>query len=374
MRHQRVQVIVLGLLTLFFVSAGFAKEEVPRWVHPEFQPLSIQKFGFNSPFVRLDDGAFAVVDHNALRISHDNAKTWSEPQIIYAGGGLTAQSTGDGIPNGSGQFFKTKKGTLVIVWRDAKKWKWDSKAHEPDFTEKVNLWSIRSLDGGKTWQDRQMVFEGIVGHPPMKMVETDSGELIFPAQFYLPNPGRCVIRTYRSGDEGKTWEPSNIIDLGGHGHHDGAFEPTMIVLNDGRIWMLIRTSWDRFWEAFSDDQGHSWRTIRPSKIEASTSPGNLTRLADGRLALLWNRLYPEGKDDFPRKSGPFSDVPASWHREELSIAFSEDEGETWTKPIVLVRQKDTWLAYPYLFEPEPRKLWIFTGQGKVQIEGNMIDL
>ncbi|MEA1949827.1 MAG: sialidase family protein [Planctomycetota bacterium] len=336
--------------------------------------MSINKFGANSPFVRLDDGSLAVVSGNALRISRDGAKTWSEPRVIYSGDGATAKSSGPGIPNGSGQFFKTKKGVLVVVWREQISWKWDNKANEPDFSQKVNIWSIRSLDGGKTWQDRHKVFDGIVGHPPMKMVETASGDLVFPVQFYQPNPGRNVIRTYRSSDEGKTWQPSNIIDLGGHGHHDGALEPTMIELKDGRIWMLIRTNWDRFWEAFSDDQGRSWSAIRPSAIAASTSPGNLTRLADGRLALLWNQLYPEGKDSYERRSGQLSDKAASWHREELSIAFSSDEGKTWTKPIVLVRQKKAWLAYPYLFEPQPGKLWIFTGQGKVKIEANAADL
>ena len=351
-----------------------AKEETPRWIHPKFKPLSIEKFGANNPFVQLDDGSLAVVHGNALRISRDGGKSWSEPQVIYSGEGATASLKGDGIPNGSGQFFKTKKGTLVIVWREAKPWKWDSKTLNPDMNHKVNIWSIRSLDGGKTWQNRQMVFEGVVGHPPMKMVETDSGELVFPVQFYLSDPGRNAIRSFYSSDEGKTWNASNIIDLGCRGHHDGAFEPTMVLLKDGRIWMLIRTTLDRFWEAFSDDEGHSWRVIRPSKIAASSSPGNLTRLADGRLALLWNQLYPEGQNSYKRINGQSSELPASWNREELSIAFSEDEGQTWTKPVVLVRQKDAWLAYPYLFEPEPGKLWIFTGQGDVKIEGKADDL
>ena len=72
-------------------------------------------------------------------------------------------------------------------------------------------------------------------------------------------------------------------------------EATVAELSNGRLLMLIRTNLDRFWEAYSDDGGRYWREIRPSQIDASSSPGYLIRLASGRLALVWNRLYPEGK-------------------------------------------------------------------------------
>jgi hypothetical protein len=61
-------------------------------------------------------------------------------------------------------------------------------------------------------------------------------------------------------------------------------------------------------------------------------------------------------------------VPVSNHRAELAIAFSEDEGKTWSKPTILARQEGKWLAYPYLFEIEPGRLWITTMQGPVRIE------
>ena len=50
----------------------------------------------------------------------------------------------------------------------------------------------------------------------------------------------------------------------------------------------------------------------------------------------------------------------SWFREELSLAFSADDGKTWTPGVVIARQKGGQLAYPYLFERRPGELWIFT--------------
>jgi hypothetical protein len=125
--------------------------------------------------------------------------------------------------------------------------------------------------------------------------------------------------------------------------------------------MLIRTNLDRFWQTFSDDGGRYWRTIGPSPLDASSSPGYLLRLRSGRLVLVWNRLTPEG---LPWPKGPASpamEAPGSWYREELSIAVSEDDGQSWTRPLVLARQPGGQLSYPFLLERRPGELWVIAG-------------
>lgn len=114
--------------------------------------------------------------------------------------------------------------------------------------------------------------------------------------------------------------------------------------------------------------------IRPSSIEASTSPGYLTRLSSGGLVLVWNRFYPEGSNSFPLRSGQYSEAEASWHREELSIAFSEDDGKPWTDPVVVARERDAWISYPYVFEVKPGLLWICCGQSNLQVSVYEADL
>lgn len=61
--------------------------------------------------------------------------------------------------------------------------------------------------------------------------------------------------------------------------------------------------------------------------------------------------------------GQFSLYPVSWQRAELSLAFSADEGQTWSDPLVILRLKGGQLSYPYLFEPEPGQLRITTRFG-----------
>jgi hypothetical protein len=209
--------------------------------------------------------------------------------------------------------------------------------------------------------DRQRLLDGYCG-ALIDIIQTSSGEVVVPVQPMLHNPGRHATRTYVSADDGKTWTWSNTIDLGGSGHHDGAMEATLTELKDGRLWMLLRTNLDYFWEAFSEDKGRSWRVIQPSRFDASSAPGYLLRLAGNRLALVWNRLYPECKLETARRGGDgqLSSAAASWHRGELSLAFSEDDGKTWTEPVVIARKPGGGLSYAYLFERRPGELWVST--------------
>ena len=56
----------------------------------------------------------------------------------------------------------------------------------------------------------------------------------------------------------------------------------------------------------------------------------------------------------------FSADHASMHREDLSIAFSQDDSRSWTRLVVIARQPGGQLAYPYVHEREPGLLWVFT--------------
>jgi hypothetical protein len=206
-----------------------------------------------------------------------------------------------------------------------------------------------------------MPFTGVYG-TIVDAIQTRSGHVVVPVEVALTQPGRWGTYVFVSPDEGQTWTRSNLIDLGGNGHHDGAIEATLAELRDGRLLMLIRTGLDRFWEAYSEDHGCHWPQWRPSRIDAGAAPGHLHRLASGRLVLVWNRLDREGATTFPR-SGP-SDAyerPVSGNRTELSISSSNDDAQTWTVPTVIARGGS--LAYPFVLEASPRRLWIWTRYG-----------
>jgi len=327
------------------------KKEKTVWINPICEKLNIEGKG---PFVKINEDIIMTVESKGVKISNNDGKTWSNSTFVCDGISDTEPA--------SKYLLLTKKRTLILLYLNFKTYKfsWDEEKKEPKDDCRLELWAIRSLDMGKTWIDNQMVLSGYNGNF-FSFFQTDSERIIATVEHLIKNPGRWVSLSVYSDDEGKTWKKSNFIDIGGHGHHDGALEPTGAQLNDGRLFMLIRTNLDRFWEAYSEDDGKYWRIIKPSKIDASSSPGYLLKLQSGRLILVWNRLNPEG-EIYPKVHIPqATEFPASWHREELSISFSEDDGKTWTKPVVIGRKKGGQISYPYVFERRKGEIWIIAG-------------
>jgi hypothetical protein len=315
------------------------------------------------PFVRLDERRILAVDGNACVTSDDAGKTWSEPTPLFPPkANLKVRD--------ERALIRTRDGTLILVFLNGAEqfFPWD-KVKKDAPGARLPTYAIRSRDGGKTWEDLQKIVDDYTG-AVRDVIQTRKGTVVATSMAMAHDPGRHTVLTCASEDDGKTWKRSHPIDLGGVGHHGGVTEPSVEQLRDGRLWLLIRTNWGRFWDAFSEDEGLSWRTIRPSALEASSAPGLLKRLASGRLMLLWNRPLPEGEKTFPLTGGDgqWSEVPVSNHRSELSVAFSADDGKTWSKPAVVARVgRNQWIAYPYVFEITPGVVWVTTMQGGARL-------
>lgn len=323
---------------------------------PELTPLPNY---FPWATVALNDGTVGTIDKKQFKYSSDDGKTFHEAVD------LPKPADGKGAPQ-NGPLLKTKRGTLVLVYDDSatRKLSWDRKTGEPKPDQRADVWMARSTDGGRTWTDRQEISALFHHVSPyclslIQLTQAPDGTLVVPLQLRVGNPNRSILTTAISRDDGKTWLPSkSILDIGGAGVHDGLLEPTLVGLRDGRVWMLIRTNLDRFYESFSSDSGLTWSPPVPSAIGASSAPGYLLRLKSGRLLLLWNRLMPEGLTEYPRRSGlGFSKRPASWHRDELSLAFSSDDGRTWSEPKIILRGA-TLVAYPFALERRDGEIWI----------------
>ncbi len=354
--RRRVLPVVAVMLS---VAGGTATAVDQLWLAPLCKPLPTDRLG---PFVRVGDGNVLAIDNEATFVSGDAGRSWSEPRPLFD----KAQNIN--VSN-ERALLRTGSGVLVAAFMNLneRNWTWADELHDAP-AAKLPTYVMRSLDDGRTWQDIQKMHDDWSG-AVRDMIQTKDGRVIFTAMKMLHNPGRHTVLTYSSIDDGATWKASNLIDLGGRGHHGGVTEATITQLNDGRIWSLIRTNWGEFWSGYSYDDGQSWRVLQPSGIPASSAPGLLKRLASGRLLLAWNRPFPEGKQTWPLRGGDglWSDTPVSNHREELSLAFSDDDGQTWTQPVVIARQARKSLAYPYVFEYEPGELWLTTMQGGIRV-------
>jgi sialidase-1 len=349
---------------IIFVAALYlhpaAGDDAP-WIHPQAAPLPTDMQG---PFVHLPDGGLLAVEGNTVGRSEDGGETWDTWPF----------------PLGADEFEVSREralickreGTVILACMNMAErvWKWNSEIHDADPDTTLPTYAVRSTDGGKTWDTPIKLHDEWSGCV-RNMIQTRDGRVVFTAMRLLNKPGRHSVLTYSSVDQGVSWKPSNIIDLGGKGHHGGATEATAIELNDGRLWKLIRTNLGVFWQAHSTD-GVYWREIGSTDIAASSAPGQLTRLESGRIMLIWNRPYPEGETEFPLRGGDgeWSETPVSNHRGELSVAFTENEGATWSEPVVIARQPGASLAYPYVFERVPGEIWLTTMQGGIRIKFN----
>jgi sialidase-1 len=336
------------------------------WLADKVEEIPGLKMG---PFVRIKDGSILTIDGSNCFISSDEGKTWKEYPIFSEPDKFSIRV--------ERALLCTRSGIVILAFTNDKEranWNWQNDiADSPDAI--LPTYAVRSLDGGKTWKDLQKLHNDWTG-AIRNIIETKEGNIIFTSMMLRHNPGHHSVVTYTSKDEGKSWTRSNIIDLGGVGHHSGATEATIEQLNSGRLWMLIRTNWWKFWEAYSDNEGLIWKNFRPTNIDASSSPGLLKRLQSGRLVLVWNRFYPEGKKEYPLEGGDgiLSEVVTSWQRGELSVMFSNDDGKTWSQPVVFARVlKKGGIAYPYLFEARPGEIWITTMQGNLRVKLNEKD-
>lgn len=354
---------------MFFMPSAFCDDGL--WIDPRAARLPTEMQG---PFVSTRDGGILTIDSKASYVSHDEGKTWS------AGRPLFSESQNIEVSN-ERALLRTRDGVIIAAFMNLRErhWTWSDQLGDAPVA-RLPTYVMRSLDDGVTWHDVAKLHDEWTG-AVRDILQTSDGRIIFTSMKMQHDPGRHAVLTYSSTDDGKSWTASNLIDLGGAGHHGGVTEPTLVELKDGRIWMLIRTNWGEFWSAYSHDGGRFWRIIQPSGISASSAPGLLKRLSNGKLLLAWNRPFPDGKLEWPLSGGDnlWSATPVSNFREELSLALSDDDGETWSTAMVIAHRQNTtakgsarWVSYPYVFEPRAGELWITTMQGglRVRIKAN----
>jgi len=294
----------------------------------------------HGPFVRLADGGILALSGKNAMVSHDDGASWQARPVFGADEPFAIRD--------ERAMLRTRDGTIVAIFLNnaVLKYSWDKAANAPLPDMHLPTYCLRSRDDGQTWDPPILLYDGWCGCV-QDIVQHSGGRLIVPGQELLFDEARHATMPYWSADDGVSWQRTRYLDIGGRGDHAGAIEGTLVELRDGRLWLLLRSYDGFFYESFSDDAGETWTDQRPSSILSTGSPGQLTRLASGRLALVWNP------------------PPAAGYRvrEQLSIAFSGDDGQTWSAPQVIATNQGGRVSYAQVFERTPGELVITTMQG-----------
>lgn len=237
----------------------------------------------------------------------------------------------------------------------------------------LNVWfqqaDRRHADAAK------MIWRGYNGSQ-MEYQQLSSGRLLVPHGSFIPHAravpphGRHRVVIEYSDDGGRTWklsptELSSPCYPGFNGSNEGACEPAIEELRDGRLWMLMRTQAGFLYESFSPDNGTTWTSARASRFSTSTGPPNIMRHRNGWLVVCWNNC------ELPRRhegEGVYGG------RDALHIAVSDDDGRTWRgfREIYLdhrrndnpARSGDRGTAYPLAAFTRNGTIVVIAGQGE----------
>lgn len=344
-------------LLIFLATFGLASAlaaESPQ-LHPKATALP---FTHQGPFVTTADGGVLCIDSkNALR-SIDEGRTWSTTALFAEPGKFNVSN--------ERALLRTREGVIISAWMNGAErkqpqgWHWGEKGM--DWKEFVlPTYTCRSTDDGKTWKSPVKLSEPWCGciH---SLIQMRSGRIVLVGQEIIPQWRHATVM-WASDDLGRTWQRGDVLDYGIGAHdHAGSIEGSVIERKDGSLYLLLRTESGWLWEATSRD-GLKWEGLKQSQIRSVTCCPQLTRLSDGRLALLWN--------------APPRHLPSNGtSRAELSLTFSDDEASTWSKPVVVAANYAPGgrVSYPYLYERKPGELWITTMQGGLRMKVNLADL
>lgn len=255
--------------------------------------------------------------HVVGRYSTDGGTAWGAITPLFP---LDTSIGGWTLHNG----FLDRDGELQLIFTN------DANSTRRSFYDiHYDIWHVRSRDGRRAWQQPNLVWRGYAGSL-LSFVQLRNGRIVLPFCYLTRRSwaergtgfdqftymGRFSSTAAYSDDNGRTWRTSTseLCEPTAQIGDDGGIEPIILERQDGRVWMLIRTQNDRFFESYSKD-GSEWGHPLPTAILSSDSPCSLTRLRDGRVVMLWNNTQR-----FPYANGG---------RAVLHGAVSEDDGLSW---------------------------------------------
>jgi predicted neuraminidase len=261
------------------------------------------------PFVSCHCSAILELDNGDLLVGYYAGSGEARPDAASVVARRTAGSDGfgplrvvadtPGKPEGNGILYQNQGGKLLLVY-GTMHGKLDGPPGPGVRWETCDLRIKTSQDRGETWSDVRII-EPQLGHVPRcKPIRLRSGDLMFATEYKDDNS-----RIWTSSDDGESWETAGSI-AGEPNQH-----PTLIERADGSILALLRPAGDQgcVLRSTSTDQGRTWSKATRTDLASPCAAIDAVRLADGRIALVWNNN---------------AEV-----RNPLTLALSADQGETW---------------------------------------------
>lgn len=202
-----------------------------------------------------------------------------------------------------------------------------------------------SHDDGRNWSDSRDLFgrSGIFVRQPV--VVTDDGRWLVPIFHCTVEPEHKwaghddTSAVMVSDDEGRTWSEVEVPGSTGCVHMN-----IVPGRGPGELLAFYRSRWaDHVYRSVSHDGGRRWSAPEPTELPNNNSSIQVTRLASGALAMVFNdasakdateqraSLYDEIDDGDGRAEAAPQGRAAFWGapRAPMTVAISDDDGLTW---------------------------------------------
>lgn len=204
----------------------------------------------------------------------------------------------------------------------------------------------KSTDFGLTWCDIDTLLDqpGTFIRQPITVLE--NGNWLLPVFYCRTLPGEKwvgnddISAVKISSDKGQTWRDVVVPESLGCVHMN------ITPLHNGTLVALFRSRWaDNVYYSQSVDNGESWSIPEASVLPNNNSSIQVTTLASGELAMVFNYMSAEGAlerraslydeiddgDDSRKEPEVTTGRTAFWGapRAPMTVAISADGGKTW---------------------------------------------
>jgi predicted neuraminidase len=316
------------------VAGPFDADAVPYFAHSWVSPAGHTNSAHSSAICALPDGDVLAVWYGGSREGGSDVAlftsrlaagsgSWTAP-VVTVDRAIAQNELDRAIKKvGNAVIFPNGEGSLWMVYVSVSMGGWSGSA--------LNIKTSR--DEGRTWSDSERLtlnpffnLSTLVRNKPIYAKDGRIGlpvyhemALKFPQMLWLTPRADGGVEDYR---------------MRSLAAETGLIQPALVPLGDDRVLMMLRDHGpDRqLRTALSEDNGWTWSAASPAGLPNPDSAIDALRLRDGRILLVYNHAHHG--------------------RENLRLAISADDGQTW-KPAASL--EDTALqeySYPYLVEDQ----------------------
>ncbi|WP_158781798.1 exo-alpha-sialidase [Pantoea sp. BAV 3049] len=207
----------------------------------------------------------------------------------------------------------------------------------------------QSMDLGKSWGPIATLLDRPGTFIRQPVVVLPNGNWLLPVFYCTTKPGEKWVGNNDtsavkiSANQGRSWRDVIVPDSTGCVHMN------ITLLQDGSLLALYRSRWaDHIYLSRSEDNGESWSAPQPTDLPNNNSSIQVTTLANGDLALVYNAMSAEGASE--RRLSLYDEIEdedegvavaaepvvrtgktAFWGapRAPMTLAISKDGGKSW---------------------------------------------